>query len=187
MADLSLLDFHTDDTPRSRYVAAVRRACENGDIPLIRALFAEASAELGVLQGLLPRDLEIQLGRLLEPKYQAGAGLLVLSEELGRTNQYVAKLLRLAGVTIRPPYRPVMTVYPVNLAELRRRYEGGSSISSLAYLIHYSRDRTRAFLLKAGTELRPRHARSAPCERAQVQSAARTIGTPRVNSLNPTP
>ena len=173
--------------PRVRYTKTIRRAIENEDLPLIRYLFEEAEAEVFTLRGLLPREDEIALGKLLTPKYQAGDSLLLLSIEIGRSTQYVAKLLRLAGVTIRPPYRPVMTVYPVNLAELRRRYEGGSSISSLAYLIHYSRDRTRAFLLKAGTELRPRHARSAPCERVQAQSAARTIGTPRVNSLNPTP
>ena len=157
MTDCEQIDFHTDDSPRSRYDSAVRHACANGDLPLIRMLFAEANAELGVLQGLLSSDVEIALGRLLATKYQAGAGLLVLGEELGRTPQYVAKVLRLAGVTIRPAYRPVMTEYPVNLAELRRRYEAGSSISSLAYLIHYSRDRTRAFLLKAGAEIRPRY------------------------------
>jgi hypothetical protein len=149
---------HPDDHPRSRYVDEIRRACESGDVPLIRSLFAEAGREIG-LQGLLPDDVEIDLGRLLTAQYQAGAGLKVLAEELGRTQRYVAKVLRLAGAVIRPAYRPKMAAPPVNLAELRRRYEAGSSISGLAHLIHYSPDQTRIFLIKAGAELRPRHPR----------------------------
>jgi len=155
--DQQEIRFHTDDSPRERYSSAAIRACENGDLPLLRELFAEASEELIGLQWLLPPSVEIQLGRVLLPKYQAGAGLVILAAEIGRTPQYVAKVLRMAGATIRPAYRPAMAVHPVNLAELRRRYESGTSISSLAFLIHYSRDRTRVLLIKAGAELRPRH------------------------------
>ncbi len=143
------------ENPRTRYSAAVRRACEDEDLPLVRSLFVAASQEVFTLRGLLPREDEIRLGRLLAPKYQAGASLLLLAAEVGRSAQYVAKVLRLAGVTIRPPYRPVMTVYPVDLAELRRRYEAGASVSSLAHLIHYCRESTRKYLLRAGAELRP--------------------------------
>ena len=141
--------------PRARYAVAVRRACEAGDLPLVRSLFAAASAEVFTLRSLLSREDEILLGRLLTPKYQAGASLLLLSAEIGRSTQYLAKVLRLAGVTIRPPYRPVRTAYPVDLAELRRRYEAGASVSGLARPIHYCRESTRKFLLAAGTELRP--------------------------------
>ena len=151
-------DFATD-RPRDRYAGEIRRACESGDISRVRALFAEAR-EAGALQGLLPCEVEIRLGQLLGPRYLGGAGLLALAAELGRTAQYVAKVLRLAGVPIRPAFRPA-SVPPVDLAELRRRYENGSSISSLARLIHYSRDRTRRFLLIGGTELRPRDPRFA--------------------------
>ncbi len=147
------------ENPRMRYAAAVRRACEEEDLPRVRSLFAEASAEIFTLRGLLSREDEIVLGRLLAPKYQAGASLLVLSGETGRSTQYLAKVCRLAGVTIRPPYRPVRTSYPVNLAELRRRYEDGASVSSLAHLIHYCRESTRKFLIAAGTELRPQPSR----------------------------
>jgi hypothetical protein len=171
MSDRQLIGFHTEDSPRGRYAAAVLRACENGDLPLVRCLFAEANAELGHLQGLLSTDVEIELGRLLTPKYQAGAGLLLLADETGRTPQYVAKVLRLAGVTIRPPFRPVMAVCPVDLVELRRRYESGSTISSLAHVIHYSKDQTRAYLLRAGAELRPRHPRPSGGAAVQVASA----------------
>ncbi len=146
------------DRPRDRYAGEIRRACESGDISRVRALFAEAGREAGGLRGLLPCEVEIRLGQLLRPRYLGGAGLLALAAELGRSAQYVAKVLRLAGVTIRPACRPVMSVSPVNLAELRRHYEAGSSIASLAHQIHYSRDRTRAFLLRAGAKLRPAYA-----------------------------
>ncbi|QMU74235.1 hypothetical protein GXP74_34315 [Streptacidiphilus sp. P02-A3a] len=63
-------------------------------------------------------------------------------------------------MTIRPAYRPVITVYPVDLDELRRRYEAGASVSGLARRIHYCRESTRKYLLRAGTELRPRPART---------------------------
>ena len=156
MTERSWGDLATD-RPRDRYSGEIRRACESGDISRVRALFAEAR-EAGALQGLLPCEVEIRLGQLLRPKYLRGAGLLALAAELGRSAQYVAKVLRLAGVTIRPACRPVMSVPPVDLVELRRRYEAGSSIAGLAHQIHYSRDRTRAFLLRAGTELRPAYA-----------------------------
>jgi len=156
MTERSWGDFATD-RPRDRYAGEIRRACESGDISRVRALFAEAR-EAGALQGLLPCEVEIKLGQLLRPKYLRGAGLLALAAELGRSAQYVAKVLRLAGVTIRPACRPVTSVPPVDLVELRRRYEAGSSIAGLAHQIHYSRDRTRAFLLRAGTELRPAYA-----------------------------
>ncbi|QMU68144.1 hypothetical protein [Streptacidiphilus sp. P02-A3a] len=143
------------ENPRTRYAAAVRRACEDNDLPLVRSLFAEASREVFTLRGLLPREDEILLGRRLTARYQAGASLLLLAAEIGRSTQYTAKVLRLAGVTIRPAYRPVMTAYPVDLAELRRRYEAGASVSSLAHLIHYCRESTRKYLLHAGAELRP--------------------------------
>ena len=147
------------ENPRSRYAAAVRRACENGELPVIRSLFAEAAAQVFTLRGLLSREDEIELGRRLAPKYQAGASLLVLSREIGRSTQYIAKVLRMAGVTIRPAYRPVQTSRPVDLVELRRRYEGGSSVAGLAHQIRYSYESTRKFLLEAGAELRPGGAR----------------------------
>ena len=143
------------ENPRTRYAAAIRRACADDDLPLVRSLFAEASTEVFTLRGLLPREDEIELGRRLTPKYQAGASLLLLSAEIGRSTQYVAKVLRLAGVTIRPPYRPAMTTYPVDLAELRRRYEAGASVADLAHVIHYCYESTRKYLLRAGAELRP--------------------------------
>ena len=143
------------ENPRTRYSAAVRRACEDEDLPLVRSLFVAASQEVFTLRGLLPREEEIVLGRVLTPRYQAGASLLLLAAEIGRSTQYVAKVLRLAGVTIRPPYRPVMTVYPVDLAELRRRYEAGASVAGLAHMIHYCYESTRKYLLRSGAELRP--------------------------------
>ena len=151
-----------NENPRTRYAAAVRRACEEGDLVLVRRLFAEASREVFTLRGLLPREEEIVLGRVLTPRYQAGASLLLLAAEIGRSTQYVAKVLRLAGVTIRPPYRPVMTTYPVDLAELRRQYEAGASVSGLARRIHYCRESTRKYLLRAGTQLRPNPAAGSP-------------------------
>jgi len=136
------------------YAAAVRRACENGDLPLVRALFAQA-AEVDALRKLLPREVEVELGRLLAPKYKAGAGLLVLGCEIGRSAQYAKRVLRLAGVTMRPAHRPVRDSPPVDLVELRRRYENGSSIVSLAHQFHYNRESIRKFLLAAGAEIRP--------------------------------
>ena len=141
--------------PRVRYTKAVRRAIENEDLPLIRYLFEEAETQVFTLRGLLPREDEIVLGKLLTPKYQAGASLLLLSNETGRSTQYVAKLLRLAGVTIRPAYRPARATHPVDLAELRRRYENGATVAGLAHLIHYCRESTRKFLIEAGAEPRP--------------------------------
>ena len=135
---------------RVGYAEAIRRAIENEDLPLIRHLFEEAAAEAFTLRGLLPRDSEVSLGRLLTPKYRSGASLLLLSIETGRSSQYVAKLLRMAGVTIRPAYRPARTAHPVDLAELRRRYENGASVAGLARLIHYCRESTRKFLFEAG-------------------------------------
>ena len=143
------------ENPRTHYAAAIRRACEDDDLPLVRSLFAEASTEVFTLRGLLPREDEIELGRRLTPRYQAGASLLLLSAEIGRSTQYVAKVLRLAGVTIRPPYRPAMTNHPVDLAELRRRYEAGASVAGLAHMIHYCYESTRKYLLRSGAELRP--------------------------------
>jgi len=140
--------------PRTRYAAAVHRACVDGNLPLVRRLFAEASGEVFTLRGLLAREDEIVLGRVLAARYLAGASLLALSAEIGRSTQYVAKVLRLAGVVIRPPYRPVRTSCPVNLVELRRRYEAGASVAGLARQIHYCRESTRKFLLMAGAELR---------------------------------
>ena len=140
--------------PRTRYAAAVRRACVDGDLPLVRRLFAEASGEVFTLRGLLAREEEILLGRVLAAEYLAGASLLALSAEIGRSTQYVAKVLRLAGVAIRPPYRPARTSCPVDLGELRRRYEAGASVAGLARRIHYCRESTRKFLLVAGAELR---------------------------------
>jgi len=107
VAEDNQVPFRPADGRRSRYVSEVRRACENGDMLLIRGLFAEARCELGVLRGLLPFDVEVELGLLLKPKYEAGASLPLLAKELGRTAQYAAKVLRLAGATIRPAYRPV--------------------------------------------------------------------------------
>jgi len=156
------------ENPRTRYAEAVRGACANDDLPLVRRLFAQASAEVFTLRGLLTREDEIELGRRLTPRYQAGASLLVLGTEIGRSTQYVAKVLRLAGVTIRPPYRPVMTVYPVDLAELRRRYEAGASVSGLARRIHYCRESTRKYLLRAGTQLRPNPVRKTVREEGDV-------------------
>ncbi len=49
----------TTGDPRIRYAAAVLRACENDDLPLIRALFAGAAAEVFTLRGLLPRSCSI--------------------------------------------------------------------------------------------------------------------------------
>jgi len=147
------------EDPRSRYAEAVRRACESGELPLVRELFTAAAAEVFTLRGLLSREDEIRLGGRLAPQYQAGASLLALSQEIGRSTQYIAKVLRMAGVTIRPAYRPVQTSRPVNLVELRRRYEGGSSVASLAHRIRYSYESTRKFLLEAGAELRPSGAR----------------------------
>ena len=144
----------TIEDPRIHYVAAVRRACENGDLPLVRALFAQAAAEVCTLRKLLPCEVEVKLGRVLEPKYKAGASLLLLSREIGRTAQYTARVLRLAGVTIRPAYRPARDWSPVDLVELRRQYENGSSIASLAHQIHYSRESIRKFLLAAGADTR---------------------------------
>jgi len=141
--------------PRVRYAQEVRRACEEGDLCLLPRLFEQARAQLFPFRGLLSREDEIALGRRLTPRYQAGASLLTLSTEIGRSTQYVAKVLRLAGVTIRPPYRPVRTTHPVDLAELRRRYENGASVAGLAHLIHYCRESTRKFLLQAGVEPRP--------------------------------
>ena len=145
--------------PRIRYATAIRRACENEDLPLIRYLFEEAATEVFTLRGLLPRGTEIALGRLLTPKYRSGASLLLLSNEIGRSTQYVGKLLRLAGVTIRPAYRPARTAHPVDLADLRRRYENGATVAGLSHLIHYCRESTRKFLLEAGAEPRPLGAR----------------------------
>ena len=142
------------EDPRVRYAKAIRRAIENEDVPLIRFLFEEATAEVFTLRGLLPRESEVALGRLLMPKYQSGASLLLLSAETGRSAQYVAKLLRMAGATIRPAYRPARTAHPVDLAELRRRYEAGASVAGLAHLIHYCRESTRKFLLEAGAARR---------------------------------
>ncbi|QMU71098.1 hypothetical protein [Streptacidiphilus sp. P02-A3a] len=150
------------ENPRARYAAAVRRACDEDDLPRIRSLFAEATTEIFTLRGLLSREDEIALGVRLAPKYQAGASLLVLSGEIGRSTQYLAKVLRLAGVTIRPAYRPIRTTYPVNLTELRRRYENGASVSSLAHLIHYCRESTRKFLVAAGADLRHQPSRGLP-------------------------
>ncbi|WP_182453352.1 hypothetical protein [Streptacidiphilus sp. P02-A3a] len=121
---------------------------------MVRRLFAEASGEVFTLRGLLSRADEIELGRRLTPRYRAGASLLLLAAEVGRSTQYVAKVLRLAGVTIRPAYRPVRTAHPVDLTELRRQYEAGASVSGLARRIHYCRESTRKFLLLAGAELR---------------------------------
>ena len=118
---------------------------------MIRSLFTEAAAQVFTLCGLLSREDEIELGRRLAPKYQARASLLVLSREIGRSTRYMAKVLRMAGVTIRPR--------PVDLVELRRRYEGGSSVAGLAHQIRYSYESTRKFLLEAGAELRPGGAR----------------------------
>ena len=137
-----------------RYAAAVRRACENGDLPLVRVLFTQA-AEVAALRQLLPREVEVELGRLLAPRYRAGASLLVLGSEIGRSAQYVKRLLRLAGVAMRPARRPARDSPPVDLVELRRRYENGSSIASLAHQFHYSRETIRKFLLAAGAEIRP--------------------------------
>ena len=75
---------------------------------------------------------------------------MLLSIEIGRSTQYVAKLLRLAGVTIRPACRPARATPPVDLAELRRRYENGATVAGLAHLIHYCRESTRKFLIEAG-------------------------------------
>jgi len=136
--------------PRISYAKAIRRAIENEDVPLIRYLFEEAAGDVFTLRGLLPRESEVALGRLLTPKYRSGASLLLLSAETGRSAQYVAKLLRMAGVTIRPAYRPARTTHPVDLAELRRRYENGASVAGLARLIHYCRESTRKFLVEAG-------------------------------------
>ena len=136
--------------PRVRYAEAIRLAVGNEDLPLIRYLFEEAAAEVFTLRGLLPRESEVALGRLLAPRYRAGASLLVLAGETGRSSQYVAKLLRMVGVAIRPAYRPVRTVHPVDLVELRRRYENGASVAGLARLIHYCRESTRKFLEQAG-------------------------------------
>lgn len=73
-----------------------------------------------------------------------------------RTPQYLAKVLRLAGLTLRPPHRPQAGVPKgVDLEALRRAYEAGASVSGLARRIHYCRQSTRKFLLLAGTELRP--------------------------------
>jgi len=146
--------------PRVRYAQVVRRACEEGNLRLLPRLFEQAEAEVFTLRGLLSREDEIALGRRLTPRYQAGASLLVLSTEIGRSTQYVAKVLRLAGVTIRPPYRPVRTTHPVDLAELRRRYENGASVAGLAHLIHYCRESTRKFLLQAGVETHPQPGRT---------------------------
>ena len=140
--------------PRVRYAKAIRRAIENEDIPLIRYPFEEAAAEVFTLRGLLPAESEAALGRLLMPKYQSGASLLLLSAETGRSAQYVAKLLRTAGATIRPAYRPTRTTHPVDLVELRRRYENGASVAALAHLIHYCRESTRKFLQEAGAAQR---------------------------------
>ncbi len=149
--------------PRVRYTKTIRRAIENEDLPLIRYLFEEAEAEVFTLRGLLPREDEIALGKLLTPKYQAGDSLLLLSIEIGRSTQYVAKLLRLAGVTIRPACRPARATHPVDLAELRRRYENGATVAGLAHLIHYCRESTRKFLIEAGAEPRsPQSARPVP-------------------------
>jgi len=144
----------TTGDPRIRYAAAVLRACENDDLPLMRALFTGAVAEVFTLRGLLPREVEFELGKVLAPKYRSGASLLVLSREIGRSTQYVAKVLQLVGVTIRPACRPAQTSPPVDLVELRQRYENGSSIASLAHRIHYSRESIRKFLRAAGTEAR---------------------------------
>ena len=139
---------------RMRYAAAVRRACENGDLPLLRVLFAQAAAEVYTLRALLPREAEVELGRLLAPRYRAGASLLVLGSEIGRSAQYVRRLLKLAGVPMRPARRPARDSPPVDLVELRRRYESGSSIASLAHQSHYSRESIRKFLIAAGAETR---------------------------------
>jgi len=85
--------------PRTRYAAAVHRACVDGNLPLVRRLFAEASGEVFTLRGLLAREDEIVLGRVLAARYLAGASLLALSAEIGRSTQYVAKVPRLAGAT----------------------------------------------------------------------------------------
>lgn len=150
-----MAELRQEEGPRARYTAAIRRACELEDLPLVRSLFAAAAAEVFTLRSLLSGEDEVLLGRVLTPKYQAGASLLLLAAEIGRSTQYVAKVLRLAGVAIRPPYRPVRTTYPVDLAELRSQYEAGASVSGLARRIHYCRESTRKFLLAAGAELRP--------------------------------
>ena len=57
-----------NENPRTRYAAVVRRACQQEDLALVRALFAQASAEVFTLRGLLPRQDEVVLGRLLTPE-----------------------------------------------------------------------------------------------------------------------
>ncbi|MBC3843163.1 hypothetical protein GXW82_32070 [Streptacidiphilus sp. 4-A2] len=139
---------------RTRFVHSLHQACEKGDIAAIRRLFALAEIELRTLRGLLSPQDEVRLGELLRPGYEAGASLAALGADLGRSHSYIAKVLLAAGATIRPPHRPAAATHPVDLALLREQYEGGASVAELAGLIHYSRERTRQLLVRAGAQLR---------------------------------
>ncbi|QMU66818.1 hypothetical protein [Streptacidiphilus sp. P02-A3a] len=121
---------------------------------LVRRAFAAASIELFTLRSLLSADDELILGQLLARRYEAGASLLVLGAEVGRSTQYVAKVLRRSGVVIRPAFRPPGSGQRVDLVELRRLYEAGASVSGLAARIGFCREATRKFLKASGAQLR---------------------------------
>lgn len=95
----------------------------------------------------------------LRRRYEEGATIEALSEELSRSYRGTRQTLLDAGTTIRPPTVPV----PPCPAGMVDRYREGASIRQLREIYGHSYNQTRNMLLHDGVTLRPRGApRSGP-------------------------